>query len=221
MFSLKQDINLGAYGWHHQHWLNTFYPEDLPEGWQLAYYSNEFNTVVVPADYWQTGEVLDCEDWLDNVHDGFQFIVECHADMFNHISLPELTGYLKVLQPQLSALVFLEDKQQMPESVKKQFNTLIDSLEVAVFGSGSQLNLQAKNIWRPGRSQEKSLSTSFSLIENDLSDLRAARTMVEDFVNQLENDEQQTTEASIIVNHPKLQASDLSKFRSLLEIMGF
>ena len=52
---LKQMMNLGAYGWRHKHWSNTFYPEDLPvdadDDWRLAYYSNEFNAVLVPADY--------------------------------------------------------------------------------------------------------------------------------------------------------------------------
>jgi len=52
---LKQTINLGAYGWRHGRWSGTFYPDDLPmaddEDWRLAYYSNEFNAVMVPADY--------------------------------------------------------------------------------------------------------------------------------------------------------------------------
>jgi len=39
-------IYLDAYGWRNQHWLNVIYHEDLPEDWQLSYYSNVFNTVL-------------------------------------------------------------------------------------------------------------------------------------------------------------------------------
>ena len=64
VFSLKKTINPGAYGWRHKHWLESFYPEDLPvngsEDWRLSYYSNEFNTVMVPCDYWKSGESIDC-----------------------------------------------------------------------------------------------------------------------------------------------------------------
>lgn len=226
---MKHSINLGAYGWQRGPWLGTFYPEDLPENWQLTYYSNEFNTVLVPASYWQTQEErvsvkVDCADWLDNVHDEFQFFVECHVAMFEHVSLSELIDNLKQLQSQLSALVFIDDNQAMSETVSSQFDALFDALAVEVIGasaaSGSQLVVQSKDIWRLNEQGEKTQASSFAFIENDLTDLRRARKIVEDFVSQLENDER-ASEATIIVNHPQLQASDLSKFRSLLEIMGF
>ena len=40
-------LRLGARGWRHAHWENDFYPDDLPPDWQLAYYANEFSTVLV------------------------------------------------------------------------------------------------------------------------------------------------------------------------------
>jgi len=230
---LKYNINLGAYGWRQQHWLNTFYPEDLPadehEDWRLTYYSNDFSAVLVPSDYWQTNKKIDCEGWLENVHDSFQFFVECHVSMFDHLSLSELTGNLKKLQPQLSALVFIDDNQQISGSVKSQLYSLVDSLGVDVFGLdtliGAHTDLRTENIWRPDVQQENQRSSSFAYIENDLSDLRLVRKITEEFAAQLENIEQQPEkhngQATIIVDHPQLQASDLSKFRSLLEIMGY
>jgi len=230
---LKYNINLGAYGWRQQHWLNTFFPEDLPvdepEDWRLTYYSNEFTTVMVPSDYWHTNEIVDCENWLDSVHDSFQFFVECHVSMLEYLPLSELTENLKKLQPQLSALVFLDNNQQMSGSVKSQFCSLVDSLGIDVYGLESLLGEQTdqgiENIWRPGVQQDKSRSSSFAFIENDLSDLRLVRSIVDEFAAQLKNTEQPPEKlngvASIIVDHPQLQVSDLSKFRSLLEIMGY
>lgn len=213
---MKKNINLGAYGWRHSHWSNTFYPDDLPvselEDWRLTYYSNEFNAVLVPADYWKKTQDVDCEAWLDAVHEGFQFFVECHVDMLDSISMSELADNLKELQPQLSALVFLDEKQIMPESIKRQFYSLADSLMVDTFGLEGVSASTHTNVWRVDRPDP----SNFAFIENDLTDLRLIKTMVEDFVSQSEN-----KPATIIVSHPGLQASNLSKCRSMLEIMGY
>jgi len=238
---LKKNINPGAYGWHHKYWLKSFYPEDLPvnssEDWRLSYYSNEFNTAMVPFDYWQTGEPVGCEGWLDDVGENFQFYVECHENMLANISLSELTDSLKKLQPQLSALVFLEDKQHNllseAASVEKSFKPLIDALEVEVFKLTQTLNSAAYTVWQPDDHQ----ASRFIFVDSDLSDLKSARMMVEDFVSASESLErcvpQKTPQntgslaaeaggnMTVIVNHPQLQVSNLSKFRALLEIMGY
>lgn len=258
---MKLTIDLGAYGWRHKHWLKNFYPEDLPigdpeddsEDWRLSYYSNEFNAVLVPSEYWCKGDTVDCEGWLEEVHDDFQFFVECHESMLDYITVTELTGNLKKLQPQLSALVFLNDKrsgsrfglQSGAKMVNEQFKPLIEALQLDIFSSaaysGSADGLRAINICWP-RSQaesqagyqaemqpERQYSSKFAIIENDLSDLRLARTMLENFVEQsvLNKFPQDRLEgaysekSTIIVNHAQLRSSDLSKFRSVLEIMGY
>ncbi len=213
---MRKNINLGAYGWRHPHWSNTFYPEDLPvsepEDWRLTYYSNEFNTVLVPADYWKISQDINGEALLDAVHEGFEFFIECHVDMLDFISMVEFGASLKALQPQLSALVFLDEQQIMPESIKRQFYSLADSMMVDTFGLDGGSASVHTNIWRVDRPAP----SNFAFIENDLTDLRLVKTMVEDFVSQSEN-----KPATIIVDHPRLQASDLSKCRSMLEIMGY
>lgn len=227
---MKLSINLGAYGWRYKHWLKSFYPEDLPadgdEDWRLAFYSNEFNAVLVPIDYWQAEPITDCEDWLDSVHSEFQFFVECHPAMFDVISSAELTSALKILTPQLSALVFLDEDQLIPDDIKRRFTTLADSLGIELLGLGSDSATpsQANKIWRPGGLSaslpDLSKSSNFAYIEDDLSDLRAVRAMVEQFVLSI-SDDANSAEATIIVNHPQLQAENLSKFRSVLDIMGY
>jgi hypothetical protein len=214
---MKPHINLGAYGWRHAHWLDTFYPPDLPQDWQLTYYSNEFNAVMVPADYWHTDTGPDYADWLDNVHPGFQFFVECHARMLDQISSAVLGEYLENLRPQLSALVFLDDRQQMPEAVKDQFAALIEILEVDVFGQVSLPGLKKKAVWQVDKPQ----SSNFAWLENDLRDLKEARKIIENFVAVSHDDRPMSSQAAVIVHHPHLQAGDLSKFRSLIEIMGY
>jgi hypothetical protein len=215
VFSLKKNINPGAYGWRHQHWLKSFYPEELPvngaEDWRLSYYSNEFNTVMVPFNYWQPGETVDCEGWLDDVGENFQFFVECHESMLASISLSELTASLKKLQPKLSGLVFLEGNQ----SVKEKFTPVIDALGVEVFESIPVFNSMGQQV----QQSDKPFSSTLMIIENDLSDLRAARTVVENIAAQWPDE--QSREITMIFNQPNLKAENLGKFRSVLEIMGF
>ena len=215
------NIQLGAYGWQHAHWLNRFYPDDLPEDWQLMYYSNEFNSVLVPTAYWQTHSIDDCVEWLGNVHEHFRFFVECHVDMFTHVSKQTLSDALQVLQPQLSALVFPDAKQSMPEPVKKDFLDMIDLFGVDVCSAGdwfdSQPDSRVGGIWRDTGCE----ASNFALIENDLTNLRVVRVLVEQFVAALESGEKNPEVATIIVNHPQLQADDLSKFRAVLDLMGY
>lgn len=66
-------ILIGASGWRHNHWHEQFYPEDLPEDWQLAYYGNEFPVVLIREQEWQQDEV---ESWLDETDDLPLFVCE-------------------------------------------------------------------------------------------------------------------------------------------------
>lgn len=77
----------------------------------------------------------------------------------------------------------------------------------------------AKKLWRPGDTLENPQQRArFAIIEDDLRDLRAVRSFIEPFISQLQDEED--SGASLIVSHPQLQVADLSKFRSVLEIMG-
>ncbi len=202
--NIKPEISLGAYGWHHKHWAETFYPEDLPaeDDWRLTYYSNEFNAVLVPADYWQAELEHDCENWLQSVHEHFQFFVECRSSLLDTVSLEVFSEALKKLSPQLSGLIFLDGCQLMSDDEKKPFIALADSLQVKTFDTVSS---------------EKNDSACFAFIENKLTDLRAASAMVTQFAATLG----ESREATIIVNHPQLQASSLRKFREVLAVMGY
>jgi hypothetical protein len=73
-------MRFGTWGWRHDGWRGVFYPDDLPADWQLGYYSNEFDTVLVPQEYSLTGDPGQVEEWLEDVADSFLFFVEWPAD---------------------------------------------------------------------------------------------------------------------------------------------
>jgi hypothetical protein len=70
------DIIVAAYGWSHPDWCGRFYPDDLPEDWQLSYYSNEFRAVVVPASAWSSEDPLEIERWAEDTNEEFMFYLE-------------------------------------------------------------------------------------------------------------------------------------------------
>ena len=74
-------VLMGACGWNHKTWLNDFYSEDLPEDWQLGFYSNEFPVVYVPAADWIN--VADLSEWTEDVSNSFRFILEISGDVLN------------------------------------------------------------------------------------------------------------------------------------------
>lgn len=80
MITHSHRILIGANGWLHPAWLAQFYPDDLPDDWQLGYYSNEFQIVLLPAAYWQS-IAAEIEDWLEDSSDDLRIVCEVPAEM--------------------------------------------------------------------------------------------------------------------------------------------
>lgn len=64
----------------HDAWTGAFYPDDLPEDWQLAYFSNEYGAALVPAARWLGQDPAVAGIWAEDVHDGFRIYLECPAE---------------------------------------------------------------------------------------------------------------------------------------------
>jgi len=110
---IESSIIVGALGWKHAHWESEFYPDDLPEDWQLSYYSNEFSGVLVPEEDWKL-DIEDLDDWVEEVPDGFQFYFQASKG-----NLPDITqivnklgdhfaGFIDVLSNQSTASATIE-----------------------------------------------------------------------------------------------------------------
>jgi len=67
---------VAARGWRHPAWVENFYPQGLPEDWQLSYYSNEFRAVVVPAETWGNADTREVASWQEDTDEAFRFFLE-------------------------------------------------------------------------------------------------------------------------------------------------
>lgn len=71
----ERAILIGACGWQHPQWKDSYYPEGIPEEWQLAYYGNEYPVVLIPTTYWSQGRRA-VETWLQETDSSPRFICE-------------------------------------------------------------------------------------------------------------------------------------------------
>ena len=65
-----------SYGWEHEAWLTSYYPDDLPEDWRFGYFANEHAGVIVPESVWQNADADQIEEWFDDAHDNFAWVIE-------------------------------------------------------------------------------------------------------------------------------------------------
>ena len=70
------NVLVGAQGWKHAHWQSHFYPDDLPEDWQLSFYNSQFRCVYLSKSAWRGRSIADAELWLKDTHSNFRFIFE-------------------------------------------------------------------------------------------------------------------------------------------------
>jgi hypothetical protein len=63
-------------GWESPAWATGYYPEGLPESWRLAYYSNEFPSVMLPGPRWVAADEGTWDEWLTDTPVAFRFYLE-------------------------------------------------------------------------------------------------------------------------------------------------
>ena len=75
-----ENLRVGTVGWQHKDWLDGFYPEGMPEDWQLDFYSNIYSAVLVPqTDWvqWQEDELEEIQEALEGEDFAMYFAFKC------------------------------------------------------------------------------------------------------------------------------------------------
>ena len=205
----NDNVNVGAYGWLHPHWLGGFYHEDMPEEWQLNYYSNEFNCVLVPADYWHAEHGYDCDSWLDDVHENFVFYLELPATLLTDRAKKQFLQQVALLQPQLAGIVVNEqDSKHVGKQARQPWLQALAT--VAPLYRMGATTFDDKTLL---------LAAGLAILADDLSDLRQCRQTLSDYFDAIKG-ESVVQPYSLIVVDPQLSVTRLAQLRSVIEIMG-
>ncbi|WP_319557995.1 hypothetical protein [Thiomicrorhabdus sp.] len=96
-----ENLTLGAKGWQRENWLGTFYPDDMPEEWQLDYYANEFRALLVPFFVWSQWD----DEQIEEIDGALENPFAC---CFELLDLPdiEVTRKLESLKTVLGSRAF-------------------------------------------------------------------------------------------------------------------
>jgi len=88
---------LGMSGWPHPEWEGGYFPEDLPDDWQFAFYSNDASCLLLRAREWEHLQGGLVEEWLEEVPGHFRFHLELPPGAAVESSLPPLGHHLGAL----------------------------------------------------------------------------------------------------------------------------
>jgi hypothetical protein len=183
---LSKYLEIGSFGWLHDGWLDKFYPDELPEDWQLSYYANEFRFVVIPCDQWIQAERDEMEQWLEDVHDNFHFMVE-----LNHAALvdgrAQLDTLLGVLSGRVCGFIYRDTADALAEDVSllKSFNQTA-MVHVDVPGNENRERILQQDLlpcWRDGEADAgKGARLGFVPHSDELSNQRELRKIMQSFL---------------------------------------
>ncbi|WP_455217975.1 DUF72 domain-containing protein [Kaarinaea lacus] len=122
MTNAHLELFVAARGWAHPSWNGDYYPDDLPDDWQLSFYSNEFRAIVIPESEWKSLDPVEIERWIDDTHDEFLFFLEVEDPVTNWQKVSEQIEYLG---DQLGGFLF------RPLEVDSDLSIMADSLSAA------------------------------------------------------------------------------------------
>jgi len=111
----------GAYGWEHDQWQGSYYPNEIATDWHLTFYAKEFQTVLAPASFWSNCSFEDIEEFCSDVTEDFSLIFE--QNNIEDDTTEQLQNMITDLVP--NWIVFGNDNWQ-----KKESNYLIKQAEI-------------------------------------------------------------------------------------------
>ena len=209
---MSENLVIGACDWRHKHWSQSFYPEELPSVWCLGFYSNEFETVLVPSSAWQAESGYRCEGWLDEVNENFRFYVELPPALSEGDSGREqFIEDMGLLEDALGGIVLTTRSAShvsgidVAESCAWLNDAMPDTplLSPAAAAQGYQCY------------QDDDRAIVMVRLYHDLVDKRDARMLLEQALLA------GCANAQIcIIDSDVLRASDLSQMRQVIEVMG-
>ena len=114
------EFYFGAKDWQHDNWLDSFYPDDLPEDWQFSYYNNEFQCVLLSDERLQNIDEEQLQEWLEDIAEPFRFFVE----LCPHTQWRTLEPKLRTLAPYVGGVI-LHSTSPLQEAELERFEQLL------------------------------------------------------------------------------------------------
>jgi len=188
---IMDNLRIGSYGWKHKAWQDSFYPEDLPEDWQLTYYANEYSSVLIPTHY-LLGDECDIEQWQDDVPDAFRFYLQWPE---TEVDDDSVLKKLPLFGDQLAGVLI---PRQRPLG-----------LDIPVYyWQGSDIQ---KQVWQPNNAAQSGVAG----IRLGKSDLKTQKNELKQFQENTTKGLK-----TVFLMDDNLDIQQLNEFKTLVELLG-
>lgn len=152
MAKFQHEFKIGARGWQFDQWHGSFYPDDLPDEWRFSFYSNEFRSVLIPANYFTHYSIDDWVDWADDTSEEFAFYIELNSDfiwenVYEHVAVltKQLQGFVLVFNEHVdfdqTTRLVNEAIAHAPVCVIKDKSCSVDDKVLMAYRQQRKLNL--------------------------------------------------------------------------------
>lgn len=101
---MTEELMVGTIGWDHDDWVGGFYPDDLPDDWRFAYYSNDYRAVLATADHLRPENIAQNIEWIEDCDDVFRFIIEIPQSIVADSRSESLQNFINELAPLASRI---------------------------------------------------------------------------------------------------------------------
>jgi len=121
-----REIRIGTSGWHYDHWVGRFYPENLPKDKWLEHYAGNFDTVEINNTFYHLPKPQTFQKWHETAPKGFLYAVKANR-YITHIK--KLKDTAEELKRFFDAVSLLKDNlgpilYQLPPSLHKELTRL-------------------------------------------------------------------------------------------------
>jgi uncharacterized protein YecE (DUF72 family) len=128
----KGKIYIGTSGWHYKHWKGTYYPADIKDSDQFAYYMHHFGTVEINNSFYRLPEASTFQTWRKQSPPNFIFSIKA-SRFITHMK--KLKMDQKGIAPFFSRTKWLKNKLgpilfQLPPRWKINAQRLEDFLKI-------------------------------------------------------------------------------------------
>jgi len=109
-----ENIAIGALGWLHPKWDETFYPEEMPTDWKLDFYSNQFSTCLLPIEQFMMlgdDQVEEIVEALEG-EDFFIYLMFEQLNSVQKIVMDDLLSRITAMKPFIKGALFHSDFEQ-------------------------------------------------------------------------------------------------------------
>lgn len=177
------EIRIGTSGWHYDHWAGVFYPQGLPQGERLRFYSRYFDTVEINNSFYRLPGEAAVLQWRETVPSGFLFAVKgsrfiTHMKKLKDAAEPLMTFMerMRALGDRLGPILF-----QLPPGWRVNLPRLREFLSLLPSGHRYAFEFRDPSWFDPGVYKELG-RWGCAFCQYQLGDVVSPRVVTADFV---------------------------------------